>query len=560
MLNTEEFKKNVDSVIWGRGKNYFEDGAVTDLENEDNGRWTAIVSGNDDYQVSVDIQFDHIQEWKCDGSCEGNICKHVDATILAIREEKMVIPITITQNMELSGSKKMSFSQFVDSISAEELRQFIQKYASEKASFKQSFQVYFAEKNPTGGKANYSKLIEKGLNSGMDRHGFIDYYHAPKAFKIIFELLDKAQDFLNHNNYDETWQIASTVIEKVGDISDVDDSDGMIVDSFGSACNLISDLTENTEVPMLLKNQMFDWHIAEYPKPPYQNYGDDSLLDSMIGLAEATQRMNEVFPMLDKKITIVRSDYELTNLLKKKSQLLKASGRIAEMVQLMHENLRLPEFRQMKLSELQERKRFDEAIVLINEGILISEKLQNSGTTIDWKKQLLDIFQRTKQHDKYLILLRELFYVSRREKKQNYQLLKKTFSPEEWSTERDSIISQLKKVHGPDLFLYELYVIEQMWDELLGLIKQSFNYRLLKNYDHFLFEKYPEDILKMYTVVCQKFAEQSNSRSNYQELATMMKYVQKFDGGRPIVAQLLINFKNIYKRRPAMVDELAKVK
>jgi L-rhamnose mutarotase len=456
--------------------------------------------------------------------------------------------------------KKMSFSQLVDSISAEELRQFILNYATESTAFKQSFQVYFAEKNPTGGKENYLKLIEKGLNSGMDQHGFIDYYQAPKAFKTVFELLDKAQEFLNHKNYNETWQIASAVIEKIGDLTDVDDSDGLIVDSFEGAFNLISYLTENEEVPMLLKNQMFDWHLTEYPKPSYQNYGDDILLDSMVNLAEATQRMNEVFPLLDKKITISRSDYELTGLLKKKAALLKASGRIAEMVQLIHENLRLPEFRQMKVAELLEQKWFDEAIELIKEGILISEKLQNSGTTIDWKKQLLDIFQQTKQHDKYLILLRELFYVSRSEKKRYYQLLKKTIQPEEWATERDSIISRLKKVQRTDPFLYELYVIEQMWDELLSLIKQSFNYSLLKQYDQFLFGKYPEDILKMHTIVCQKFAEQSNSRSNYQELATMMKYVQKFDGGKQIVAQLLVNFRTIYKRRPAMMDELAKVK
>jgi len=559
MLNVKEFKKTVDSVIWKRGKHYFEDGAVTDLENDGDGQWSAIVTGNDDYEVLVDIQFDHIQEWQCDCPYDGDVCKHVVATVLAIEEEKSSIPVTIPIKAETLESTKMSFPQLVDSVPLEELRQFVQNYASESASFKRSFQVYFAEKNPAGGKANYARLIEKGLNSGMNRHGFIDYYHAPKAFKIINELLGKAQNFVTHKNYNDAWQIASVIIEKVSEDIEMDDSDGMIVDSFEGAFNLITTLSEDKEVPMLLKNQMFDWHLAEYPKSKYKNYGDDGLLFSMADLAAVTRRINEVFPLLDVKIRSTDSDYELTGLLKKKANLLKAAGRMAEMVQLIHENLRLPEFRRIKVDELLEQERFGEAIGLIKEGIQISGQLQNSGTTVNWKKQLLDIYLKTKQHSNYLALLRDLFYNSWGEKKTYYTLLKKTVRPEEWANERDTIISRLKKGRNTDSFLYELYVMEQMWDELLHLIEQGFTYGLLKQYDQFLFGKYPEELLKMYTIVCEKYAEQSNSRSNYQELATMLKYVQKLDGGKPIVVQMLTNFKMVYKRRPAMMEELAKV-
>ena len=305
---------------------------------------------------------------------------------------------------------------------------------------------------------------------------------------------------------------------------------------------------------------MFDWHIAEYPKSKYKNYGDDGLLDSMVDLAAITGRMNEVFPLVDARIKGSVSDYELTSLLEKKTSLLKASGRIEEMNQLIQANLQLPKFRQMKVDVLLEQKRFDETVELIKEGIRISDKLQNSGTTTSWKKQLLDIYWKTKQHDKYLILLRDLFYGSWGEKKQYYQLLKETIQPEVWEMERNTIILRLKKDHKTDDFLYELYVIEKMWDELLILIKQGFNYALLKRYDPFLFGKYPEELLKMYTIVCEKYAEQSNCRSNYQELVTMLKYVQKLAGGKPIVAQLIINFRTTYKRRPAMMDELTNVK
>jgi hypothetical protein len=560
MLNVKEFKKTVGSTIWSRGKNYFEDGAVTDLQDNGDGNWNATVSGNDDYEVTVDIKFDHIQEWDCDCPYDGDICKHVVATVLAIEEEQMKVPaIAQEKGKSSTNSAKMSFPQLVDSVQIEELRQFIKSYANESSGFKRMFQVYFAEKNPTGGKESYTKLIAQSLNSGVGRYGFIDYYHAPKAFKIVFSLIDKANEFLNHKNYFDPLQIALAVIDQVSEVAgNMDDSDGMVVDSFDGAFDLISSLIENKDVPMPLKDQMLDLLKTEYAKPKYEHYGDDMILDSITDLAELTGRMNELFPVLDLKIKSTQSDYELTSFLQKKLQLLKASGRIVEMVQLINENLTMPEFRQMKIDEFLEQKRWEEAIQTIKEGIKISEKLMHRGTTMNWKNVLLKIYSDTHQQQKYLSLLRELFYDSRFEKKY-YLLLKSTIDPEKWPIERDSIISMLRKERVFDEFLYELYVMEEMWDELMGLMKQRFRYSLLRHYHEFLFPRFPADMLKMYSVSCQKFAEESNNRSNYKELASMLKQVQKIEGGKPIVTMLLSHFRDTYKRRPAMMEELAKI-
>jgi hypothetical protein len=558
MINVKEFKKTVDSTIWRRGKNYFDEGAVANLQGNSNGQWSATVSGNDDYEVTVEINFDRVQEWDCDCPYGGDICKHVVATILAIEQEEMEVPSIVRENGK--SSAKMSFPQLVDSIPVEELRQFIKNYATESSGFKRMFQVYFAEKNPTAGKESYSKLIAQSLKSSVGRYGFIDYYHAPKAFKIVFSLIDKAHEFLNHKNYFDPLQIALAVIDQVSEVAgDMDDSDGMVADAFDGAFDLISSLTENKDVPMPLKDQMLDLLKSEYAKPKYEHYGDDMILDSMTDLAELTGRINELFPVINLKIKSTKSEYELTSLLQKKLQLLKASGRIVEMVQLINENLSIPEFRQMKVDEFLEQKRFDEAIQTIKEGIQISEKLMHSGTTMKWKNVLLKIYSDTHQQQKYLSLLRELFYDSRHEKKY-YLLLKQTIEPEKWHIERDAIISRLKKERIFDEFLYELYVMEEMWDELIALMKQRFRYSLLRHYHEFLFPRFPEDMLKMYSVSCQKFAEESNSRSNYKELGTMLKQVQKIEGGKPIATMLLSLFRDTYKRRPAMMEELSSLK
>lgn len=550
MIDLKEFKKMVVPAIWKRGKSYFEDGAVDNLEDDGNGHWEAVVSGNDDYEVSVDIQFDHVQEWNCDCPYDGDMCKHVVATVLAIQDEKKTIAINVQEN----EPKPKSFDQLLAAVSADELRHFVKQYADSDKNFKRAFQVSFAEKNPSGGKAQYTKLVAQSLQSAMGRHGFIDYYRAGKAFRTVLNLLDKANELLNRENYNETWLIASAVVEQVSEVTgNIDDSDGVISDSFEGAFNLISELADKNEVPMPLKEQMFDWHKTEYPQSKYEIYGNDLILDSMVELAEVTGRSGEVFPLLDSAIRKTNSDYELVSLLQQKAGLLKSLGRMSEYADLVNENLQYPEFRKMKLEELLKLKQYNEAEKLIEEGIRISEEQKHSGTTHQWKEQLLDIYLKTNQKDKYLILLRELFFAKNR---QYYPLLKQTIGPEKWPEELAQIIMTLKKNRMDWNFLYELYAAELMLPELLQLIAQNAEFRLIKTYEVYLLPKFPAEIMKLYEQVCLNYAFRANSRGDYHELASMLKQVQKLNGGKPVVTKLLTTFREIYKRRPAMMDEL----
>ena len=550
MIDLGEFKKMVEPAVWKRGKSYFEDGAVGDLEDDGNGHWESIVSGNDDYEVSVDIQFDHVQEWNCDCPYDGHICKHVVATVLAIQNENKMITINVQEN----EPKPQTFEQLVAAVSSDELLSFVKQYAESDKNFKRAFQVSFAEKNPTGGKAQYTKLIAQSLRSAMGRHGFIDYYHARKAFNTVYGLLDKANELLNRENYSETWLITSAVVEQVSEVTGyIDDSDGVIGDSFEGAFNLISVLADKAEVPMPHKEQMLDWHKGEYPKDKYQSYGDDLILDSMVDLAKVTNRTGEIFPILDSAISKTTSEYELVNLLQQKAGLLKSMGRMAEYNVLMNENLQHSEFRKIKLAELLEQKHYNDAEKLIEEGIRISESQNHGGTTRQWKEQLLEIYLKTCQKDNYLKLLHELFYASNR---QYYPLLKQNIGPEKWPEELSRIIATLKKSRMDWNFLFELYAAEKMLPELLQLITQHAEFRLIKTYEPFLLPEFHIEIIGLYERVCEKFAARANARGDYHELASMLKHVQKLDGGKQIVTKLLTSFREIYKRRPAMMDEL----
>ena len=52
------------------------------------GEWTATVEGTDDYNVEISMDGNEIESWYCDCPYEGEICKHVVATLLAIRDNR----------------------------------------------------------------------------------------------------------------------------------------------------------------------------------------------------------------------------------------------------------------------------------------------------------------------------------------------------------------------------------------------------------------------------------------------------------------------------------------
>ena len=73
---------------------YYETDAVSELEEISPGEWTATVEGTDDYNVEISMDGNEIESWYCDCPYDGEICKHVVATLLAIRrtiEKRRVI-------------------------------------------------------------------------------------------------------------------------------------------------------------------------------------------------------------------------------------------------------------------------------------------------------------------------------------------------------------------------------------------------------------------------------------------------------------------------------------
>lgn len=72
-----DFEQNIDTRLLERGLQYYQEGNILTTEQIDQGFWEAIVTGSEDYHVTIKLHGEEIVASKC--SCPydlGKYCKH----------------------------------------------------------------------------------------------------------------------------------------------------------------------------------------------------------------------------------------------------------------------------------------------------------------------------------------------------------------------------------------------------------------------------------------------------------------------------------------------------
>ena len=82
----------------------------------------------------------------------------------------------------------------------------------------------------------------------------------------------------------------------------------------------------------------------------------------------------------------------------------------------------------------------------------------------------------------------------------------------------------------------------------------------LRAYEKRLAKIYPKQILEKYRDELNKLARHSGSRKHYQQLVSQLRRMQKVEGGKEAVKEIAAEWRQQYRNRPAMMEELGKLK
>lgn len=135
---------------------------------------------------------------------------------------------------------------------------------------------------------------------------------------------------------------------------------------------------------------------------------------------------------------------------------------------------------------------------------------------------------------------------------EEYNEYKAMFNKTEWKQELEKVLaSPYGKNH-----LYELLEKEKLYGRLMEEIKELKSLSVLRRFENILQKEYGDEILQIYVENVEEMAGQKGGRSMYKELAQILTHMKEFSNGIETVEQIVKSWRNKYRNRRAMMDEL----
>ncbi len=568
-MNLNTFENEISPVIFQRGEDYYFDNTVVDLQEMGNGQWFAIVEGNDDYEVDIRLgEDDDIREYSCNCPYDGYMCKHVVAVLLKIRDENIGHTTDEKKEKDVAGWKEIIFN-----VPGNELRKFVKEYATKKKEFRNMLMLRFSEYDSTNNSEKYRHMVQEIFSAAGGRHGFIEYRDTYSAMGQVYDLLAKADEFLEKENYKEAFHIVSAIApECVNAIQYMDDSDGECGGAINDSFNTISKILESGANESL-KNEVFEWLLEQACNPDYDDYGcADELEPLLIDASDTTGKINKVHDFLDQQLKNAAKkegwskEYHTKKYLQFKAELYIKTGENEKAKKIISDNLRISEFREIIVDEQLAKGNYKKAIQLIEEGIQIAMEDNYHGIVKRWKEKLLDIYTQKNDTQEIKKHASELFFGGHYEMKY-YRILKNTYNSNKWLNEKENIINRItKKIENKTHFghyfpdtVAAIFIEEKMWERLFNLVKQNPRINILLDYTQYLKKSYSSELVEMYKSAIIDYAEKNTGRGAYIDLVNYIKKLSDIQGGKEQAGLISSQLLEKYKNRPAMKDEFRKL-
>lgn len=563
-MKLTNFESEIAEDLLRKGFEYYLNGHVDQLEQTSADLWIAEVEGTEIYDVEVQLDKNSIKDWECSCPYEyGPICKHVVALLYALAEDT---DLETEESPKPKKSKKDQVTEVFKKASKKDLQGFITEQFKSEPTLKNSFLANFAELLDEDPHKKYRSIISNLHKASSDRHGFVDYYSASKLGRPLHDLAEKAEHFLAQKNLKESLAICQALVEMLSDfLYDIDDSEGYLGEVVESAFHTLHKLA--LQAPPLLKDQLFDYCLDEYPKDRYHDFGlEGNFLDILQGLVQTEAQEEEFFGLIDDQIEKEKKKefgtYNVVSLILSKISYLLAKDRFEAATAYIEENLRYPKVRDIKLKRALQGEDYKMARELCIEGMEIARSDGHAGTENKYREKLMEIALLQNEIPE-IRRLAEIQYFDNHRDMKYYRLLKNTYSAEEWPQQSEVLIDRVKGRHARGGYeavndLVDIFIEEGYTGRLLKLLQLNPGHiSLVDAYAGFLQDSYPEETLNLYAEAVDNLA-QGTGRPVYNEVARHLTTMQKIPGGTEMVKQIVADFRQRYKMRRAMMEVLGK--
>jgi thiol-disulfide isomerase/thioredoxin len=551
-ITAEKIRSLSTETSFERGMDYFTHGRVKNIAQFGN-KITAIVSGTEDYQVTIRLKKD---DFTAECTCPynwGGYCKHIVATVLALSKNYKDI-----KKQKVKEEEKID--TILNNITLEELKDFLRIEFENDSSLRDAFVIHFTGKGSKDRSIyDYKKQVNLLYRTTSGRDGYIEYGN---NVNFIY-FYDLALRYAKKKNFLEAAKIYQALAETIAENMDiVDDSDGYYGRAFGEAIedfiNCINEANLGHKEKRCYIQYLFSKYIENDPDYFQENY--NYALQEICHLKEDLTYWKELLTsyipdsLPDEEKYWIKS-YQSKLLIEMQLFILDKLNKKEQFYSLIKSHYREDtDLCLLYAKRLKKDSESDKSLAIAEEGLRIFHDGLTSKLRI-----FLNPFYEKSSPEKHKENLKHQFFQGYNWN--YYDELKKLYSDKEWQALVQEIITHLasKDRYSNKGIVIDIYLREKKFDKAIEKVLHNKSLDVLERYYKDLSNKYPEEYFNAYKELLIPFADSKTGRHHYRNIVYYLKRMKKIGIFKNQFREFVKELKEKYANRPAFHDEMERI-
>lgn len=555
-MNLKDFENSVLEKILERGYDYYLNGNIFDFNEYEKNKYSFEIDGSENYEVIVNLNNNQdiiYSECNCPYNF-GPTCKHEVAAYFKLREISNSKLKNKEKNLgENNRNKKANINEILSNLSKEELIKIILEKAKFDKDFRGNIFLEYSEVDIKEYIKECKKAITNIKRKYKGRYGYIEYnrvYEFAREFRNILEKVEKLKDILGRIDF-----YLALLVESVKAIDYSDDSSGYIGDLIYEIENCIEDeitlieFKDSKEAKDIFKkiikvtnNKAFDgWNhykvdiIRICSKLAY-------LEDIRLDLKE------KIILLIDGNSKKENASYYNDGLVEVLFNIIDSYEGEEESEKFIKDNIEYDYLKEALINKYLQKEQYDKVIEL-------TLKWENEWPKLKWKKLRYEAYKKSLNIESQKELGKELLLEGNFDYYEDLKELEKNNFKEFY----ENIKKDFKKKRFLSQIFISIILKENDLDELMEVVLKDNSY--IENYGEILSKKFNDEVCKVYKKYILNRAEPTyaKSRKDYQKVCRLIKKSKKIIGNENFI-NIIEELMDLYKRKPAFIDELNKLK
>ena len=311
------------------------------------------------------------------------------------------------------------------------------------------------------------------------------------------------------------------------------------------------------------RDEMFTWftsHLAcDYVIDYMEEYMEEFLAHEFRNREMLEKKMAYLDEMIERQTdstdcgNMWSARYGYENNIQKRLEIMDQLGYPEEEIrEYRRQHWRFSAVRGLEIQENIEHGELDEAVRILKE----SKELDSGypGLVAQYSRQLISIYETQADEKAYKEELQYYVLECPQHDLAHIQKMKAVCTEQEWEQYREQILQSRNSYS----ILYPFMEAEGLYGRMLECMqKEPFIFNVDK-YEKVLKKKFPEQMRDIYITYVDKQAERTGDRKRYRELMQYLKKIRRYPEGKEKAAEIAENWRALYSRRSAMMDELQK--